>query len=257
MARLVVFALIAAYIAALSWRAPAGTMPPAPREAVAGDLAEPWPTPDADWSIDLVGVDAADAETAVVAGAVVDGVHLAHAALFRTTDGGASWHTFGPAIPYARFLAVHRDGDEHWIVGHDTADLGGALFTLRSHDSRHWQRLPLPTYPYPQRRLTHARITVIDPDHAVITGAFNGEPGDRAAYVTDDGGQHWTFSRARSAPRFDRDREAITTRTGWSWRLRDGIVERRGPDGQQWIPTRAQPFDGVSTREVPPFTAHR
>ncbi|MDA3962783.1 MAG: hypothetical protein PF961_18515 [Planctomycetota bacterium] len=248
MVRACVLALLLAYAAALSWRAPAPQLPE-------GQPASAWPSPQAHWSTELICVDADNGQRAIVGGAVVDGGLVEHAALFTTADGGASWQAMGPALSGGRFLAIARQAKDIWAIGHDDDRHGGALFALRSTDGMYWRRHLLDTTPFPGFALNHARLTVINPEHAVATGAFSSRPGERASFTTADGGRHWQFRLARSAPNFDRDRESVTTASGWSWRLRDGIVERRGPGDDQWIPTRSQPLDGVAATDLSPYTA--
>jgi photosystem II stability/assembly factor-like uncharacterized protein len=229
---------------------------PSPAATVPDIIATTWPSSAMSSLPDLRTLDASDGEHAVVGGALIDGDQVLHSCLFQTADGGRSWQPLGPAMSGSRILAVHGQHGAVWAIGHEDERSSGALFTLRSEDGgQHWQRFAIDTSPFPGQQLRHGDLLFLDREHGVLDGRFVHREDEEASFVTTDGGEHWQFAQARSAvARPSMDREHITTRDGWAWRLRDGIVERRGPQDNWWIPTESQPMGGNGAVELP-YTA--
>lgn len=270
MGRWVLVVMLLGYALALCWRQVLPTPDPVPptvetpssqspsqASTIPARMAAAWPESAITLTPDLRTIDARGEHHALVGGALVDGDQVVHACLFHTADGGRSWLPLGPAHPGARILAVHQDAGTLWAVGHEDERGGGRLFTLRSRDhGRSWQRFTLDTDPYPGARMHAGDLLFLDPEHGVLSARFDARDGERALFVTRDGGRSWRFSRARSGGEPAPDRSHVASADGWSWRLRDGIVERRGPDDSWWIPTRSQPMGAGPAGDLP-YTAAR
>lgn len=268
MGRWLLALMIIAYAAAITWRASPTSPPESTSATPQADIqpialqvaheATPWPAARFSAAPDLRAIDAHDEQHAVVGGALVDGDQVIHACLFRTADGGRTWAPLGPAHDGARFLAVHQAHGLLWAIGHEDERRGGALFTVRSEDNgRSWRSSAITTEPYPAHRMRQGELLFLDRDHGVLSGRFVEREGERALFVTADGGDSWSFAQARSAAADQRfDREHVATADGWSWRLRDGIIERRGPDDSWWIPTETQPMGAGPAGDLP-YTAAR
>lgn len=166
-----------------------------------------------------------------------------HSVMYRTTDGGQSWHRTGPTIPCSTIFTIFfLDAKHGWAVGAWTQESTGDPFVLRTRDGgATWIRsdLPMPT------RGTHLSCPKSIEFSTLSVGILRAEvcivADEQQVFVTRDGGKTWTFSHGRQAE-VGRVNALSVTREGFLWKIEGNHVLVSSDNGTHWRETPAQPI---------------
>jgi photosystem II stability/assembly factor-like uncharacterized protein len=132
--------------------------------------------------------------------------------LYRTTDGGATWHLINANLPYSDNAGVvFNQSQVGWLPLHTDSLRNLKFLATTKNGGKTWQRIALPVPP-----LLAPHVSNLKEDYspspvglpvfanpqlgAMLTtyGALNAngtqKPGYSVVYVTTDGGSHWQWT---------------------------------------------------------------
>lgn len=161
-----------------------------------------------------------DAGTAWVGGSYErQSSHSEGPALFRTVDAGASWQMIEIDLAPDKFVSsvFFLDHDLGWLAISSGSPGGGAPAVLRTVDGgMSWSlhEIDLPIAPAPSIAYSPVSIEFLTPQHGLLRLSHVIVEDEEAYFVTDDGGESWRFSHARSGQRTSRAQDATLWKLG-------------------------------------------
>jgi photosystem II stability/assembly factor-like uncharacterized protein len=176
--------------------------------------------------------------------------------LYRTTDGGASWHEVGrtPVTGSVSFVSdtvgwissstrsVTVDGDNNYTFVSVPA---GELFTTVD-GGKTWRRVRLPSVPrYGKLPVAYGRPVFFDSQDGVLPATLGANGAIDVLYMTTDGGRRWVahltpfdpahIPRTTSGGEITNIASDVSTPTASSWRVLAGsILYRTDNAGRSW-----------------------